>query len=65
MSDVIRTPTRAGGGLTDAEKVALVEYVKTWVANAMQTGRTDRPALKQAIAELYEVSGLKRPIVCG
>lgn len=63
MSNIIRTKTRAEGGITEEEKAKLAQHAEKWIANAYQTGRTDKVALTQAIKDLYNVSGLKEPRV--
>ena len=63
MSKIIRTKTRAEGGITEEEKIKLAQHTEKWIANAYQTGRTDKVALTQAIKNLYKVSGLKEPRV--
>ena len=61
--DIIRTKTQVKGGITPEERNKLDDHAQKWIANAMQTGKTDRLALQKAIEDLYEVSGLKKPRV--
>jgi hypothetical protein len=63
MAKIIRTPTKAHGGITDAEKLRMDEHASAWISNAMRTNTCDRPKLTAAIKELYRVSGLKEPRV--
>jgi hypothetical protein len=61
--ELIRTPTRAEGGITPEEKEKMDKLTKKWIKNALQTGETDKEKLIGAIKRLYKVSGLKEPRV--
>src|SRR3990167_1100142 len=63
MSKLVRTPTRAEGGITPEEKSKMDAIAKKWIAKAFCTGDTDKEKLTQAIKDLYKVSGLKEPRV--
>ena len=63
MTKIIRTPTRAEGGITDAEKKKMVALVEKWKAIAFQTGRCDVAKITDAIQRLYAAAGLKKPRV--
>ena len=63
MSNIIRTPHKVAGGITAQEKRLLDAHAKKWIDNALSTEPTDHVALKAAIEQLYEVSGLKKPRV--
>jgi hypothetical protein len=60
---IVRKPDSARGGVTDEELKQMQEYVKIWTANALRTGRTDKPRAIAAIKQLYAVAGLPEPIV--
>jgi hypothetical protein len=60
---IIRTPTRAEGGLTDAEREAMAIHTQKWIANAMRTDKADPEKLGPAICRLYAAAGLKAPRV--
>jgi len=59
MSRIIRTPTRAEGGLTDKEKEQAKKYSEKWISNAFKTGDTDKGALIDAIKRMYKEIGVK------
>ena len=61
LTKIVRTPNKATGGITPAEKVQIDAYAQKWIAQAMRTGPTDHDALTDAIARLYAAAGLKRP----
>jgi len=60
---IVRKPDSARGGVTDEELKQMQEYTKIWTANALRTGRTDKPRAIAAIKQLYAVAGLPEPIV--
>ena len=60
---IIRTPTRAEGGITEEEKVQLEAHSQMWIKRILRTEPTDREQLTQAIRDLYRVSDLKEPNV--
>ena len=37
MGKIIRTPTKATGGITAAERAAMAKHVELWIARAMRT----------------------------
>lgn len=63
MTEIIRTPTKATGGITPEEKIALEAHTKLWIERAMRTKTVDVEEITQAIHDLYEVVGLKKPKV--
>ena len=63
MTKIVRTPTKATGGITEAERAAMAEHSKLWIARAMRTTPVDVAEITEAIEGLYRVSGLKRPRV--
>ena len=63
MSKIVRTPTRAEGGITPEEKAELDKVSDFWSKNAMRTDRADINKLASAIHGIYEAAGLKKPRV--
>jgi hypothetical protein len=63
MSKIIRTETRAEGGLTLEEQESMKEHSAVWIKRAMRTEPIDPTKIVPAIKELYAVSGLKEPRV--
>ncbi len=63
MSKIIRTPTKATGGITEAERNALARHANVWISRLMRTEACDQGALTRAIKDLYRVSGLDEPRV--
>ena len=63
MTKIVRTPSKATGGITPAEKTLLDTHTAKWIKNAMSTEPVNPVRLTQAIKELYAVSGLKEPRV--
>ena len=61
--NIVRTPTKVAGGITEEEREALKRHTEKWIANAMDTAPVDRDRLTSAIQSLYRVSGLKKPRV--
>jgi len=53
--EFIRTPTKASGPLTEAEKVQLKAVSDEWIAISYQLGRTDKEKLITAVKSLYAV----------
>lgn len=62
-SKIVRTPTRAEGGITDAERAAMAEHTKMWIARVMRTEPAYPDRVCAAIEGLYAASGLKKPRV--
>ena len=62
-ANIIRRKDRAEGGLTDAERAAMAEHAKKWIANAMRTDRADPQEVREAIVGLYAAAGLPEPRV--
>jgi len=64
MTDkIIRTPTKATGGVTEKEKVLLKQYADMWTKRILSTNSADFSQLEPAIKGLYRVSNLKEPEV--
>ncbi len=60
---IIRRKDRAQGGLTDAERAAMAEHAKQWIANATRTDRADPQEVHAAITALYAAADLPEPRV--
>ena len=60
---IIRRKDRAEGGLTDAERAAMAEHTKRWIANAMRTDQADPDEVRAAIIGLYAAADLPAPRV--
>ncbi|MFM2057935.1 MAG: hypothetical protein RLY71_2320, partial [Pseudomonadota bacterium] len=60
---IVRTPTKALGGITPAEKAALDAHAQKWIANAMSTEPVCPERLVPAVEALYAAAGLKKPRV--
>jgi hypothetical protein len=63
MTKMIRTKTKATGGITAEEKAKMDEIAAFWTANAFRTDPVDPDRLTSAIKRLYAVAGLKEPRV--
>ena len=63
MSDIIRRPDFAGGGITNDERRAMGEAVKLWTSRAFRTDPIEPEKITAAIKGIYAVSGLKEPRV--
>ena len=63
MGRIVRTPTRAEGGITDAERLRMDACTRKWINIAMRTDKIEPDKIADAIHRLYEVSGLNRPRV--
>ena len=60
---IVRTPTKALGGVTAQEAEALKAHAAKWIANAMSTAPVAPERLVPAIKSLYAAAGLKEPRV--
>jgi hypothetical protein len=60
---IVRTETRAEGGITPEEKTRMDEHTKLWISRVMRTDPIEPDKIIPAIERLYEVSGLKKPRV--
>ena len=63
MSKIVRTPTRAEGGLTPEEEIKMKAHAELWINRAMRTDPIEPDKIVPAIKSLYTVSGLKEPRV--
>ena len=61
MGKIVRTPTEAKGGITEAEKSAMDVIAQKWIGIAMGTGRADLAAVERSITALYAAADLKKP----
>ena len=61
MSKIIRTKTKAAGGITAEEKVRLDEHAALWTKRILRTEPISVSDITKAIQDLYRVSGLKEP----
>ena len=60
---IIRTATKATGGITAKEKVRMDEHAKLWIARAFRTDPIEPEKIIPAIKSLYAAANLKEPRV--
>jgi len=60
---IIRTKTKASGGITEHEKRLMEEHAKLWIARAMRTDPIEPGKIIPAIEGLYAAASLKKPRV--
>ncbi len=63
MSKIVRTPTRAEGGITPEEKERLDKVAQEWISIALRTDPIEPGKIAPAIEGLYRAAGLKTPRV--
>ncbi|WP_211091313.1 DUF6745 domain-containing protein [Pseudothauera rhizosphaerae] len=63
MTNIVRTPRKALGGITEAEKVVLDAHAAKWTTNALRTDPVDPDRLVPAIKSLYAAADMKAPRV--
>ena len=63
MSKIVRTPTRATGGITPDEKARMDEHAKLWIARAFRTDPIEPDKIIPAIEGIYAAAKLKKPRV--
>ena len=63
MTKIVRTPTKATGGVTPEEIARMKDHTAMWIARAFRTEPIEPGKIIPAIEGLYEVSGLKKPRV--
>ena len=63
MAKIIRTTTRAAGGITAEEKRRMDEHAALWIRRAMRTEPIDPHEIVPAIKGLYAAAGLQAPRV--
>ena len=61
MNKIIRTKTRAAGGITAEEELKMTAVAKEWAAVAMRTTPIDPAKIIPAIEKLYAAAQLKKP----
>mgnify|MGYP000057583559 CR=1 FL=1 len=60
---IVRTKTKATGGVTEQEKLALKAHADKWIANALSTEPVDPQLAAKSVKSLYAAAGLKEPRV--
>ncbi len=60
---IIRTKSKAHGGITAHEKQLMDERANLWIARAMRTAPIEPDKIIPAIEGLYAAAGLKKPRV--
>ena len=60
---IVRTKTKATGGITEEEERLLAEHSKLWISRAFRTEPIQHDKITSSIERLYAVSGLKKPRV--
>ena len=60
---IVRTPTRAFGGITDDERAKMGDLTQVWIKRAFRTDPIKREKIVPAIEGLYAAAGLKKPRV--
>ena len=63
MGNIVRTPTRAEGGITPEELAMMKAHTQMWIDRAMRTDPIEPDKIIPAIKSLYAVAGLKEPRV--
>jgi len=58
---IIRTKTKAYGGITEHEKRLMEEHAKLWIARALRTEPIEPDKIIPAIEGIYAAAGLKKP----
>jgi len=58
---IIRTKTKAYGGITEHEKRLMEEHAKVWIARALRTEPIEPDKIIPAIEGIYAAAGLKKP----
>ena len=62
-SGIVRTPTRATGGITLDERMRLEAVAQEWIANARRTDRACPDRVREAMTALYAAADLPAPRV--
>ena len=63
MNKIIRTPSKAHGGITSVEKEKMDQHAKLWIARAMRTEPINREKITLSIQALYKAANLPLPRV--
>jgi len=58
MTKIVRTPTKATGGITDAERDEMKKHADLWISRAMRTTPVDVDEITSAVHDLYAAAGL-------
>ena len=61
MTKIVRTKSRALGGITSKEKSLMDQHARLWIARAMRTKTIEPDKITPAINGLYKAAGLKKP----
>lgn len=59
MTRMIRTPTRADGGITEEEREKMAEHVKLWIKRAFRTEPIEPDVVSNAIRDIYAAADKK------
>lgn len=60
---IIRTKTKAHGGITEREKQLMDEHAELWISRAMRTAPIEPEKIVPAIEGIYAAANLKKPRV--
>ncbi len=60
---IIRTPSKAHGGITDAEREQMAKHTALWISRAMRTDPIEPDKIIPAIKGIYAAANLKEPRV--
>ncbi|MBK8009568.1 MAG: hypothetical protein IPK23_14935 [Rhizobiales bacterium] len=63
MAKIVRTKTKATGGITKREKSLMDEHANLWISRAMRTDPIEPDKIAPAIEGLYAAAGMKKPRV--
>ena len=63
MPKIVRTATKATGGITPDEKRQMDEIAQLWIGRALRTTPIEREKIVPAIEGLYAAAKLKKPRV--
>ena len=61
MAKIIRTKSKAYGGITSREKSLMDDHARLWIGRAMRTSPIEPDKIIPAIEGLYGAAGLKKP----
>jgi hypothetical protein len=63
MPKIIRTKTKAHGGITERERGLMDKHAQLWIARAMRTDPIEADKIIPAIEGIYAAANLKKPRV--
>lgn len=63
MAKIVRTKSKAHGGITEAEKKLMDEHAQLWIKRAMRTDPVEPHKIVPAIEGMYAAANLKKPRV--